>query len=680
MALAAFVPYLLLPANPFIADSTWISKDNAVVLEGSLADIWTSDFWGLPMDADFATRSYRPLVSTSYALTARTLGFDAAAFHLTDMALHMAAALLVALLLATLMPSSRWPIPLAVVFAVHPVLSEAVCSFVGRADLMASVAILAALLLHLKATSSARPWLLEGTTTLLVAAALLSKEYAVAAPFILVVVDIARIYAGQISREQRRQLYLSWGAAFGVLLLYLGLRYTLAGALGGVPMLGPGDMPLFGKSLGARWGTAAWLLLTALRLLVAPFHLNYFYGTGTLSIADGLLDAKALAGAAFVIAMLVLAFLSLRRRRQVTAVAAAALFFLPLGPTLNTVSVSGVLFAERFLYLPAVGFLLAMALLLERYLHRESSRRAAIYVIGLVALLFAGLTMARVADWKVEPKLIASGIAAYPMNTTAHIDLARHLFSKRNPARDVVAAAEHYEKALEIEQRNPRLWTFYADALTELGRYDEALSARRHAKELSPADVPAIWLWLGEAELRVGNTENAIQAFRRVLKLEPENNLVPTYLGNALLRLSQQKVLAGEKDEAIALVNEAIDTAALPGEGVFLSAQIVSRAGQAKRAAELYATALGLDQDILRRRHRQAIELGKSGKHLHAAQLFREILDAQPDHARTLFNLGRSLVLAGRAREAIAPLRRGLQLQDDASARRWLERARREAR
>jgi tetratricopeptide (TPR) repeat protein len=125
----ALLPYLLLPAKPLIYDAHLTIVANAAVQSGPLARLFAVDFWGIAAD-ETNTRSYRPLVSLTYALQARMWGFGALLFQ------HRA---------------SRAASPL--------------------------------------------PWKL-GTLALL-AAALLSTEYAVAFPLLLVLSDLALARAGR---------------------------------------------------------------------------------------------------------------------------------------------------------------------------------------------------------------------------------------------------------------------------------------------------------------------------------------------------------------------------------------------------------------------------------------------------------------------------------------------------
>lgn len=670
---AALVPYLLLPPKPLILDAARSIFDNPVVLEGSLAKIFTYDYWGVPGDATYGTRSYRPLVTLTFALQARTMGTAPQVFHLTDMAIHALGSILVALILLRLAPGSRFAIPAAMVFAAHPALSEAVASAVGRADLMASTAMLGGVLLHLNAPRSARPWVLESGALLCGAAGLLCKEYAVVFPALLALAGWATAQTLDLSRAHRRRQRTVWIIAGGILVLYLLLRLKVLGALGGVPMIGPGDHPLFDKSLDVRWGTAATLLVHAGRLLVVPVGLNYFYGYGTLPIASGILDGRALLGMLFVAALIAAGVWGIKRANDPRLAIAAGLFLLPLAPSINTVSLAGVLFAERYLYAPAAGFALMLVFLGDRWLTRERARQAGVVALFALAAVFAILTMGRVQQWTSPKELAESSLRWYPQSANVWFELGL----AHGGLGDHQSALEAFERSLQTQQNRPQVWREYAVALMHLGRFDESVKAWQRVLKLSPQDLGPLWRGLGNAELAAGQIEGAVRSLGRAHELNSSDEVTALNLSRSLLQLAQRRVAEKRAPEAMDLVERAIAIGALPPEGLYLAGLIATASNEAGRASQLFGQALERDPDLLRKKHAVAIEFDAQGKYLEAAQQYREILAAMPEHVPSRFNLGRSLLLAGRAEEAAYHLRRGLSAREDPGARALLVEAER---
>lgn len=678
---AAALVYILLPGHPLLGDANLAVTVNHVVQEPTLEKIFTLDFWGFPLDASYGTRSYRPLVTLTYVVQAHAgplvewLSGIARVLHLTDLLLHAGMAVLVALLAALLMPGSRWSPAAGFLFAVHPLATEAVCSIVGRADMLAAGFMLLALIVHLRASWSRWPWVLEGVVALCVGAAMLCKEYAVAFPFILVAVDAARLWNGSLYGKRRQAAMLAWGGSFAFLVAYLAVRYALIGELGGVPMIGPGDQPLATEPLDVRWGTAAALLLTSGRLLVAPYALNYFYCAGTVSIADGLLDPAAIGGMLFTLVIIGAAAWLAIRRGQVVPVLAAALFLLPLGPSLNTVSVAGVLFAERFMYLPLAGFSILVAWIVSRVARTEKAGRIARVALIAVCAVAGALTMHRVSEWESSKSLVLSAIEWYPESSCAQYRLGLAMRDEGRPEEALAC----FETSLRTEPRSSRAWKEYADALITVGRYEEGAAAMRHLVQMAPKDLGPLWQSLGEAELRAGNPEAGVRALQRAVDLMPGKQRPLELLSQSRLRLAQQRLVEQRPAEAARLVFEAVAASDIPGEGLYLAGLILTRAGERRAAMEMFDRALDKDPDLLRKKHRLAVELDARGEHARAASLFEEILAARPTHAHTLFNLGRSLVLAGQPDQAIPALTTGLRLEDDPDARQWLARAREEA-
>ncbi len=679
VAIIALIPYLLLPPKPMIIDAGRAITHNEVVQKGTLGEIFTTDFWGVPAGAAYATNSYRPLVTLTYAAQARLFGNGPAPFRLVDMLLHAGAAVLCALLLAQLLRGSRWAVPLAALFAVHPVLSEAVACVVGRADLVASTAMLGALVLHgaaPRASGRFRPWHLEGAALALIGIALLSKEYSVAFPFVLSAFDLCRGLAGELSTDDRRRSKVVVGVAFGLLAGYLALRLALFGALGGVPMLGPGDHPLYDASMITRLSTASWLLVPSARLIAFPYGLNYFYGFGTLAIARTPFDPHALLGIALAAGCIVLALGELRRRRDPVPTIAAALFFLPLGPSLNTVSVAGVLFAERFLYLPTAGAILALGWALERFVADEKGRRIAFYAVVGVGLLFAALTFKRVEEWSSVESLARSSLRHYPDAPNVIFELGLALGNQGRHA----DAQKEFERSLALQDNRPQVWTAYALSLVAQSKDAQAVEAWRRALSLSPPDLGVLWRGLGDSALRAGEVEEAVRALTRAHELLPQDRDVPMLLANALVRLGQSKLAGGRPDEAVDLALRATRTAELPPDGLMLAGLLVHRAGEPDKARPLFRAAIAGDSGILGKRFRVAVDLDSKEKFAEAADVFREILVVRPDHVPTLFNLGRTLLRGGKPAEAAGYLEAGLELEADAGARALLAEARRQVR
>jgi len=151
------------------------------------------------------------------------------------------------------------------------------------------------------------------------------------------------------------------------------------------------------------------------------------------------------------------------------------------------------LFAERWLYLPALGLCAALAL-------RLRARPA----WGAALLLFWGACgAARTADWSSEPRLWTSLLDRYPWCAKAEEGLGESLFHRR----DYPVALEAFTRALYLrESRQDKVLTAYAD-----------LSPEHFVKWESPS----LRRWLGHAQFKLGRTEEADAQFQEAAALDP---------------------------------------------------------------------------------------------------------------------------------------------------------------
>ncbi len=291
---------------------------------------------------------YRPLVALSYRVNWMISGFEPAAFHGTNIALHalvtmavyLAVRALARLGLRTTAGSRQAAFLSALLFAVHPLHAEAVSWIVGRAEIMAAFFCLLLLLFHLG--SHRRAWLLL-PAALCYLAACLCKENAFVFPALLLLVDLSSRLGGRAGTGRS----LRFGAAvFGIygaiLAAVIALRYGALGAFGPDIALAPfGD-----ETLVERIPVALSILAESMRVCLFPAGLRIFYH------ASEMLDLTLMR---ILILLLFggLLLLVLWKRHYFS------LFWILWIPitlltVLNIVPI-GAVFAERFVYLPSVA-------------------------------------------------------------------------------------------------------------------------------------------------------------------------------------------------------------------------------------------------------------------------------------------------------------------------------------
>lgn len=419
---------LLLLRNPALRQAT---ADN-------VHTIFTNDYWYPIMTGGL----YRPLTILSFLFNYSILGngTNAMGYHAVNIALHAVNVWLVYGLAFFLLRRALAAFGAALLWAVHPIATETVANVAGRADLLATLLLLAALLLFLRGVSM-RGWRVVLCAAGVFAAmftGLLAKESAAVAIGLMLAWDVAygfpRKDGGWISRAW---LY---GAAVACLALYTVVRLKVMADVN-VPDRPFIDNPELAAGFWAARFTAIKVIGLELLLLILPLRLSSDYSYNQIPIADWT-DWRAWLALAAVGGIL---YFAVRRRQQERLLFFLAWFFaITLLPTSNLPVLIGSIMAERFLYLPSIAFALALAVLAYR---RLNGRTATLVVAGF-AVLLAARTYLRNFDWKDNVTLAGADIHAVPDSVKVHKMYAAALF-ERSPREDLDLIIEEGKRSWE---------------------------------------------------------------------------------------------------------------------------------------------------------------------------------------------------------------------------------------
>ncbi|MBI4537600.1 MAG: tetratricopeptide repeat protein [candidate division NC10 bacterium] len=456
--------------------------------------------------ADFTLPYYRPLTNLTYWLDSRIWGLRPGGFHLSNWLLHGANTLLSFQVALALSGRALPAVLCAVLFASHPIHSESVSMVQGRTDLLVTLFTLLGLLAFrraLRASTSGQCVLASAGSLAAFAAALLSKETATTWPLLAV----GLVWLGPATTRAWRSRYMALGGgAFLVLAAYLLLRWHLLG------QIAPFDPGSFGA---ARGGLVAITLATYLRFLVWPFSFSF---VRTIPVPDSLWEPRVLS--ALLLAALILAGAVVLLRRHRLGAVAMSWTLIPLLPVLNVFPIPGFTVAERYMYLPSVGFCLLSALVLEAAIRED--RRLALRAAGLVSLLalvglFAATIQARSAEWADPVRVYERMVAHAPASFFVQGKLGLEYLAAGRIEEAVLALT----RARDLEPKNPVAWNNLGVALARRGRLPEARDAYRQAIALRPGYVKA-YENLGLVLAGMGDGAGAEAAFARAQALAAE--------------------------------------------------------------------------------------------------------------------------------------------------------------
>lgn len=487
-ALAAAAVYANGIPGDFVFDDKLIQRD-ARIRDFDVVAIFTTEYWG--GYAGTTGDLYRPLTIFSYALNKAVTGLSSPWFHAVNVLLHGAASALLVLLIDALFRDRRLALASGLLFATHPVHTEAVTGIVGRAEVLAALFLLAALYLH----ATREPlWRLPDRRRIALGlgayfCALLSKETAIVGLGLLALVDWVR-WSALAPRDRGRFLPPARtliGLHAGVAVLYLALRGAVLGKLLTQPPRRPGL--LFLEPLGTRLLTVFEIFAVNLKLLFWPVTLSADYSYRQVPVVSEI--TAPVAAGALAAALLLAALVRAVRSRALPAAFALGFFVVAYSVVSNVIPI-GVLVAERLLYLPSVGFCAAVAWAgvwvanrLAAVPRAASLRHLPAALLGVVLALYSARTVARNLDWRDAETIYRATLEASPDCHAAHFNYAA-IVMQRDDRESNELALKHLLRANEIHDRDFPCWVNLANVYLRLGRAEEARDAARQGLERWP--------------------------------------------------------------------------------------------------------------------------------------------------------------------------------------------------
>jgi tetratricopeptide (TPR) repeat protein len=483
-------------------DKRQIVRNLALRDPHAIPRFFTTGVWGL-LDSHFLANYYRPVMYVMYSAIYRLFGPQAGSFHLASIVFHTLATVMVYLLTLRLLRASRMALIAGLIFAVHPIHTEAVAWIAALPELTMTFLYLLAFYFYLKAEEArgtALPWRIASLLTFFVA--LLSKEMAFTLPLVLMVYECLYLKKRFADGMRRVAWYL---IPAGVC---LAMRFhALEGfaPLYRFPEMSSSEFVLSAIALvGQYW----WKLFV-------PVRLNAFY---VFEPSRSLLEPRV-ALALLAEAGLGWAMWRLWRsgNRQWFSI---AWVFVTLLPVLDVHGVGLNVFAERYLYLPSLGFCWLIAYLLLKIKKRGLATGLAV----ALAALFSARTVARAEVWDNEVDLYTNTLKESPSAAFVHNGFGVVLEERGRTAE----AREEFLTALRLEPGYGDAHRSLADLYSEAGLLDEAIAEFRLALQVNPEDpvlrdhLGYVLYLKGEKEYLKGETDSAITQFNEAIRFKPD--------------------------------------------------------------------------------------------------------------------------------------------------------------
>jgi hypothetical protein len=473
---------------------------------------------------------WRPLVILSFGVEWQLTNGNPAVMHGVNVALHAVAAVLVVLVIAAYVTPAA-ALAGGVLFAIHPVHVEAVANLVGRAELLCAIGLMAAMLFarvaRRRRASSRSPFGFSCLTLLSVLMALLSKEHAAVAVALLWLDDRAD------PQSSSKPPWSLLAAVVALTVAWLIVRRVVEGGLS-FEAVAP---TFFQLSAAGRVFTMLPAVLVLMRLMVFPFDLSPDYHP---QVVDRLeyLTAPGVIGALLLAATIALSLLAWRKHRP------AALGLMIIGvawlPTSNFLFPTGIVLAERTLYLATVGVALLAAVGADALINRAGARRAGT-LMTLAALPLAWTTFDRIPVWKSTQSLVIASLLAHPESYKVHQSAARVYW--RLGLREQGLA--QYHVAAELYGLDHYLLAEMGSAALETNHLRDARSILLRAERLDSNYLLTQQL-LAQVYLRIDSPTVALVHARHAVRSGPDKAESARMLAASFLAL-------GQNDSALAV-------------------------------------------------------------------------------------------------------------------------------
>ena len=465
-------------ANGYAYDDRYIVETHDRI--HTLAHWWrffAEPYWPAQWGAD----GYRPLTLLAFALQWAAGNGAPWVFHLVNVLLYASVTLAVFWLATELLPlPAAWLA--GALFAVHPVHVEAVANVVGQAELWVALLVVLAAAFYLRRRNAgafgARDAAIVGAAFLV---ACFFKEHAIVLPGLLMLLELMAV---RDTRPLRARFVALRPFALVLVLLaavFLAARTTaLEGSINGFRSLAA--FRALHVSDTDRRLTMLGLVPTWVRLFLWPAHLRVEYSPPDLPMAEGF-DVTLLPGIMLLVAILLLAIALWRRQPVVSA--GIAWVCVALFPVSNLLVPTGILIAERTLFLPSVGVVLAVGAAVSAAWPWLVARRmhiATAAALGAAITLGAWKSQDRTRIWHDNMRLLDQAVQDAPRSYRAHyLRAGELLLSKR-----LAEASHEYRVAVELFPMDPLMTASLAQELFRNGRCPAALPLYALAQRAEP--------------------------------------------------------------------------------------------------------------------------------------------------------------------------------------------------
>ena len=450
------------------------------------------------------------------------MGFNPFGFHLTSVLIHIVNALILYVIVLGLSASLGLAFFTALIFSVHPLLSESVNYISSRSDILLGLFLLLSLFFYARIQGRLLRSRYFYISIICFVAALLSKESALVFPLFLLV------YAIVLDKGKKNNL-----AYFLVSLIYILVRVVVSFKFKYVGHY----FPVFSLAL-----TDIKVIAQYASLIFYPFSLHKNW---LLPLVTSLKDSGFILSFLACAGMVILAIRWFKKNKLFSF--GLFWFFIFIIPSLNIIllpllnippALGKAIISEAWAYLAVMGMILAVCSFLLKAAVYRNAKLIVYIVLILVACFFSGLTVKRNELWAGNPVNFYKDLLWYhPANASIHYNLANAYFQQ-----DLCGEAiKEYQTVVFLNPAHLYARNNLCNAYVKCSKFDQAVSACEELIKINPYIFKAYYN-LGAAYFNQGEYAKAIVAYEKAVTLRPDFKEAAE-----ALELVKQKIKSGEK-------------------------------------------------------------------------------------------------------------------------------------
>lgn len=506
----------------YVLDDDLVGRSNKFVNEG---------FAGIPhilsngylVGTTGVNDSYRPLLMVHLAIEKQFFGFNPSVNHFFNVFYYGIMGILLFIVLCRIFKNIHKIIPLIItlLFLSHPIHTEVVANIKSRDEIFCLIFLLMSIL-SLFNYLDKRKIISIILSPIWFFLAVLSKENALT---YLAIIPLILFFFTNEKLKRILTLTLPYLGAAGLFLL---IRASIVhGNVSTIDLLYNSLMGI--TSTSERLATAIFIFGKYIQLLIFPHPLVWDYSFNQIPPVSW---TNIYTIVTLVVCFGLMIYAIMKTKSRDIFAFCILYFFITMSITSNIFILIGATMAERFLFLPSLGFCIAIIFLINKLLKIDNTGKSkhnfkTLYIIsGIVIVAYLFKTIDRSKDWKDSMSLYESGVIGAPNSCRTHTALANEYSTLAQSLSDANRKTELFKKAeaefktgLNIYPKNPESWYNLGVLYFAMGNIPEAEKANKQVIVYNPLFAKA-YNNLGAIEGQRGEFKEAAQNFKKAADLD----------------------------------------------------------------------------------------------------------------------------------------------------------------